>query len=122
MECRGCGNKDATRVRVSISEHGALVDVCNLRECGNLSQLVVKDVYFRKPYVDEHLGGALIHSKAHKAQVMRKLGVREDGDMYHGAREKGVEKKKQLRFTPKFKSKLDSAVRVAVRSANRRRP
>ena len=53
------------------------------------------DAYFRIPYRDPNLvdvndprtrDGIFIESKRHKAEVMKKLGVREVGDRVGGAR------------------------------------
>lgn len=53
----------------------------------------IPDVYFKEPYFDPHLAhpensqtGTFIRSKAHKAQVMKELGISEKGDRRHGAR------------------------------------
>jgi hypothetical protein len=54
------------------------------------------DVYFRQPYWDDNLHdqddpsydpekGIFVTSKAHKAYLFKKLGVREGGDRVHGA-------------------------------------
>lgn len=62
--------------------------------CGNLKTVSVPDVYFRKPYFDEHLShpehspkGNFVESRGHKAALMRTLNVREVGDKVHGARD-----------------------------------
>lgn len=50
------------------------------------------DAYFKSPGFEPHLAdsknpnGQMIHSRAHKAEVMRQLGVHERGDRVHGAR------------------------------------
>ena len=89
MECSGCGNPNAYRLRAR-----AGFEVCD--RCGRLSNVRVSDVYFREPYLDPHLidtkkpeqkDGVWISSREQKARIMRELGVREAGDRKHGARD-----------------------------------
>ena len=64
-------------------------------KCGGLRAMSQPDAYFKEPYRDSNLvdvndpstrDGIFIKSKRHKAEVMKKLGVREVGDRVGGAR------------------------------------
>lgn len=68
-------------------------------ECNNCFDASIPDfpdVYFREPYWDDNLHdqddpsyrpdkGVWVTSKAHKAFLFKKLGVREAGDRVHGS-------------------------------------
>lgn len=88
----GCGNKEARALRIHYDKKG---NWCECDKCG-LVNAGIADVYFDKPYFDEHLAdskhkeGQWINSKAHKAQVLREQGLVEAGDRFHGARTKHV--------------------------------
>lgn len=90
MICPNCG-ADAYRTRTVWTKHGP-VSSCN--NCDKLPPVVAPDVYFNKPYHDEHLAdekhphGRFVMSKGHKAQIMKELGLRETGDRVHGSRTK----------------------------------
>jgi hypothetical protein len=67
---------------------------CN--RCFDPSISECPDVYFRAPYWDDNLHdlddpsyhpqkGVWVQSKAHKAYLFKKLGVREAGDRVHGS-------------------------------------
>ena len=93
--CESCGNtnpwaRHSKRERLS----GRYYEECN--RCFDPSIPSNPDVYFRQPYWDEHLcdyddpsydvsRGTFITSRAHKAYVMKKLGVQESGDRRHGS-------------------------------------
>ncbi len=89
MECNGCGNPAAYRVRYS--KHGECCNSC----AGGLPSVQNSDVFFKKPYLDPHLvdptkpeqkNGVWIESREHKASLMRELGWREAGDKKGGGR------------------------------------
>lgn len=94
--CVGCGNPDPwTRHTKKETSTGRYYEECN--RCFDSSIPENPDVYFRQPYWDENLcdyddpsydinRGTFITSKSHKAYIMKKLGVREDGDRRHGSR------------------------------------
>lgn len=94
--CESCGNRNPW-ARHSKKEKftGRYYEECN--RCFDPSIPQNPDVYFRQPYWDENLcdyddpsydikRGTFIRSKAHKAYIMKKLGVREAGDMRNGSR------------------------------------
>jgi ribosome-binding protein aMBF1 (putative translation factor) len=82
-ECKGCGNKSPARVHIEYSE-GDKIEVCD--RCGDFHRTsVVPDVYFNKPYYDEHLAephnpNGYIGSRREKAEAMKRLNLREAGD------------------------------------------
>lgn len=89
MTCSGCGAKDA--YRVSYSSAGEACDKCSP---GSMSTFRFSDVYFKGPGFEPHLAdpdhspkGNFVHSREHKAALMKGLGVREVGDKRHGARD-----------------------------------
>lgn len=94
--CDGCGNEEAWAVhRKKEAITGRVYEECN--RCFDPSIPGNPDVYFRQPYWDENLcdyddpgydpqRGTFIRSKAHKAYVLKKCGLREDGDRRGGAR------------------------------------
>lgn len=96
MNCAGCGNDNAWAVHPKKEQAtGRVYEECN--RCFDSSIPKAPDVYFREPYWDENLcdfddphydprRGTFITSKAHKAYVMKKCGLREDGDKKAGAR------------------------------------
>lgn len=94
--CEGCGNPDPW-MRQSKQEKLSkrVYEECN--RCFDPSIPSHPDVYFRQPYYDPHLvdfddpgfvpgKGTYVISKRHKAYLMKKLGVRENGDLRHGSR------------------------------------
>ena len=94
--CEGCGNDNPwARHPKKEALTGQVFEECN--RCFDPSIPKNPDVYFRTPYWDPNLfdfdspgfdpkRGTFITSKAHKAYVMKKLGVREAGDTRHGSR------------------------------------
>ena len=94
--CEGCGNPNPwARHPKREAYTGRWFEECN--RCFDPSIPQNPDVYFRQPYWDENLHdldspgydprrGTWITSKAHKAYVMRKLGLKESGDWHHGKR------------------------------------
>jgi hypothetical protein len=96
MICHGCGNDQAWVVHPKKERStGRVHEECN--RCFDASIPNTPDVYFRVPYWDENLcdlddpsydptRGTFIRSKAHKAYVLKKCGLREDGDTRAGAR------------------------------------
>lgn len=96
MRCNGCGNEKAWAVHPKKERlTGRVFEECNV--CFDSSISAYPDVYFREPYWDENLcdyddpsydprKGTFIRSKAHKAYVLKKCGLREDGDARHGMR------------------------------------
>ena len=98
MKCEGCKQDNEKVWAVHPKKEklsGRVYEECNL--CFDGSIPTNPDVYFRQPYWDENISdyddpsydprrGTYIRSKAHKAYVLKKLGLREDGDKRHGAR------------------------------------
>ena len=96
MKCEGCGNEEAWAVHPKKERlTGRVFEECN--RCFDPSISGNPDVYFRQPYWDENLcdyddpsydprRGTYIRSRAHKAYVLKKCGLREDGDARGGAR------------------------------------
>lgn len=95
--CEGCGNPDPwTRRPKKELLTGRIYEECN--RCFDPSIPEFPDVYCPAGgYWDEHLydfddptydvkKGLFIRSKAHKAYVMKKMGVREAGDVVRGRR------------------------------------
>jgi hypothetical protein len=92
--CEGCGNPDPwARHPKKEAYTGRWFEECN--RCFDPSIPSNPDVYFRGPYWDENLHdfdspgydprrGTFITSKAHKAYVMKKLGLVERGDRVRG--------------------------------------
>ncbi len=123
MKCEGCGKE--ARVTRTWHENGKKVEVCDHADCGDLSTPWTPDVYFRKPEMVENLadeahpGGQVVESKQHKARLMREQGVREDGDRYHGSREKGVAPKR-FKLKPDFEKKLDFTIKKHINIMKRR--
>lgn len=124
MICEGCGSTHAVVTRAYVRE-GKLHEVCNAVDCGNLTAPWIPDAYFRKPEIVEHLGdaghpfGQMVESKRHKARIMREQGIREDGDRYHGSRDKGVTRR-SFKLKPDFEKKLHMSARRAVKTMKRR--
>ncbi len=98
MRCEGC-RQDSDRIWAVHPKKekltGRVYEECNL--CFDSSIPANPDVYFRQPYWDENLAdyddpgyspqrGTFITSKAHKAYVLKKCGLQEDGDARHGSR------------------------------------
>lgn len=96
MRCNGCKNENAWAVHPKKERlSGRVFEECNV--CFDASIPQSPDVYFREPYWDENLNdyddpgydprrGTFIRSKQHKAYVMKKNGLREDGDRRSGGR------------------------------------
>lgn len=96
MRCKGCGNEEAWAVHPKKEiATGRVYEECN--RCFDSSISSRPDVYFREPYWDENLcdyddpnydpkRGTFIRSKQHKAYILKKCGLREDGDRRGGAR------------------------------------
>lgn len=96
MHCKGCNNTEAWAVHPKKERTtGRVFEECN--RCFDSAVPAVADVYFRQPYWDENLNdyddpsydpdrGTFIRSKSHKAYVLKKCGLREDGDRKHGSR------------------------------------
>jgi hypothetical protein len=96
MLCSGCGNAKAWSVhRKKEALSGRAYEECN--QCFDASIPANPDVYFKGPYWDENLSdfddpsydpkrGTFIRSRTHKAYVMKKCNLREDGDTKHGSR------------------------------------
>lgn len=94
--CSGCKNENAWSLhRKKEKITGKIYEECN--RCFDPSIGANPDVYFRSPYWDENLSdfddpsydpkrGTFIRSKSHKAYVMKKSNLREDGDTRHGSR------------------------------------
>lgn len=66
---------------------------CNCELCGRPPAFRFSDVFFQKPYFDEHIAhpdksplGNHIESREHKASLMRQIGISETGDKIHGSR------------------------------------
>jgi len=88
MRCDNCGN-EVGHIRIFYNKHGRK---CVCSYCGDVGIAGIPDVYFDKPYFDEHLAdekhpeGRFITSKGEKARIMKKLGLREAGDHIRGMR------------------------------------
>lgn len=84
--CKGCGNEVPYSKRIYKD-----VEVCNM--CGDVScsDAATPDVYLAHAgqkfsnLCDDKGNPYEIQSKRHKKEVMDKLGVREAGDLMHGA-------------------------------------
>lgn len=93
--CLGCGNERPWMKRfVKEKLTGKKYMECN--RCFDASVSECPDIYFRGPYWDDNLHdqddpsydperGTYVTSRAHKAYLFKKLGVREAGDRVHGA-------------------------------------
>lgn len=94
MRCNNCGATDAAKWRYGVdAKTGNPWECCD--KCSNIGSVNIPDVFFKGPYIDPHLidtskpeqkNGVLIESRRQKAEIMRKLGVREIGDRYKGGR------------------------------------
>lgn len=96
MRCDGCGNEDAWAVHPKKESFtGKIYEECN--RCFDPSIPQVPDVYFREPYWDPNLcdyddpsydkdRGTFVRSRDHKAYLLKKLNLREDGDRKGGSR------------------------------------
>jgi hypothetical protein len=89
MICRNCGNASAYAIR-TVYDDGRMQDTCD--SCGGMRSIGnTPDVYFKAPYLDEHLGSEehpgpkFIGSKAEKKYWLEKCHLREAGDRVHGA-------------------------------------
>lgn len=94
--CEGCNNpKPWARHSKKEALTGKYYEECN--RCFDPSIPSNPDVYFRQPYWDENLcdfddpsydlqKGTFIRSKAHKAYILKKLGLSEAGDARKGSR------------------------------------
>lgn len=87
--CLGCNYKEAWIVHTHTLASGAIKQECN--RCIVITVPQNPDVYFKKPYWDFNLHdmddptynpkrGTYITSKRHKAYVLKKLNLRENGD------------------------------------------
>lgn len=85
MICGNCGNQNAWSRHWTIDSEG-----CNACD-GQHTYQGTPDVYFKEPYLDEHLGSEehpgpkMINSRAEKAYWLKKCNLRESGDRVHGA-------------------------------------
>lgn len=96
MHCDGCGNDKAWVIHKKKEKFtGIIYEECN--RCFDSEISSTPDVYFRTPYWDENLSdfddpsydparGTFIRSKQHKAYVLKKCNLQEDGDKKHGWR------------------------------------
>jgi hypothetical protein len=88
MECKGCGNQKAYGLQIKYTKEGVKEESCN--KCGAYFNGLI-DVYFKQPYVDEHLASEEhpepkhINSRSDKKYWLEKCGLRESGDRVHGA-------------------------------------
>lgn len=88
MICHGCGNQKAYGLQVSYDKYGGKLETCN--GCGGFFG-TSPDVYFKQPYVDEHIASPehpnpkFISSRREKKFWLDKCGLRESGDRVHGA-------------------------------------
>ena len=94
--CSGCGNKEAWAVHNKKEAYtNRVYQECNL--CFDSSIPSNPDVYFKQPYWDYNLHdhddpsynparGTFVTSKQHKAYLLKKLNLREDGDRVRGSR------------------------------------
>ena len=88
MICTTC-NEECYHTHVSYSIDGQRLETCN--NCGNVSMTYIPDVYWpgsvhKNPNITDHMGRPIeLRSKRHKAEVMRKQGISEAGDRYHGS-------------------------------------
>ena len=118
MNCEGCGNKAAVVTRTGY-ENGQRYEICNSSNCGNLATPWHPDVYFRRPEMVENLAdanhpfGQVVESRRHKARILREQGLREAGDMHHGSRDKGAQRR-EFKLTPELTKKRDEAVQKAI--------
>ena len=83
MKCEGCGNTEALHIRVSYHE-GEKQEQCDI--CGNLGRFDSTDAYCPiGGYFDENLAdaqhrkGQYVHSKRHKAALLKRLNRVEAG-------------------------------------------
>lgn len=93
--CEGCRNPTPwARHSKKEALSGKYYEECN--RCFDSSIPSNPDVYFREPYWDERLGdpddpsfiegkGTFVRTRAHKAFLLKKLGLREAGDMKRGS-------------------------------------
>lgn len=104
MKCPTCGDAFAYCVTTRWDEKtGEKFESCD--RCG-AKGIGVPDVYFERPEWVEHLAddndpstwdkGTFITSKRHKAEVMKRLNLRESGDRIHGSR---LETKRRIYLT-----------------------
>lgn len=84
MKCEGCGNEEALHIRIRYSDNGCKYEVCD--RCGNLVQYAPPDAscptggYFDENLADAtHRKGQWVHDKAHKKEILRRLGLEEAG-------------------------------------------
>lgn len=99
MQCNGCGNKTAYKIKRT-----SFIENCN--RCGNLASTWVPDVYFKGPYLDPNLAhphrpneinGVWIRSRRHKALLLAEQNLIEKGDKYHGTRNEDRFLQKRIR-------------------------
>jgi len=93
-QCWTCGSESWHSLKAKFVG-GRVVSWCS--DCDKtLTTSTFSDVYFKRPYYDENFTdendastwekGTFITSRAHKAQLMKKFHLREDGDRVRGAR------------------------------------
>lgn len=94
MECSGCGNKDAHKVRM-VFVSGEKYESCNACDVSSSSSPLNPDIsylYGSGTYTEENicdpqtLRPIPFSSKREKWEAMKRAGVREMGDKKHGAR------------------------------------
>lgn len=92
MKCNICGSSVAVEIRV-VYDNNERLESCD--QCGGFTRSWNPDVYFIRPYFDSNIAdasdpktmhGQMIYSKRHKAELLKKLKMREDGDRHHGER------------------------------------
>lgn len=84
MKCGGCGNEEATHVRIRYTDNRERIEVCD--RCGNLAGYALPDAscpnggYFDENLADtDHRKGQWVRSKEHKAALLKQLGLEEAG-------------------------------------------
>ena len=92
--CEGCKNPDAWVIHYKKeSITGKVFEECN--KCFDPSISRNPDVYFKEPYWDENISdfddpsydprrGTFVTSRSHKAYLLKKCGLRENGDRRGG--------------------------------------
>jgi len=82
--CKSCGSflwhTSRSRVR-----DGVIVESCS--DCDRIEMSGSPDVYFREPYLEEHMGPEpiFISSRQEKVRIMKERGIVEAGDRRRGA-------------------------------------
>lgn len=106
LKCDGCGNKLAYKISIHYTKEGR---DCSCDKCGSVGLSGIPDVYWKGTHscenITDNMGTPIVFtSRRHKAEVMKKQGISEAGDMYHGSR-----------YVPQVQNKKDS--RPEVRQA-----